>query len=159
MIGSYILERAEARIAYRNPDEIIYRQGIPMFERWWLSRTPSGETGGNVYLHRWLRSDAEVPHDHPWASRTTVLKGWLEEVSWIDDSHLGWPGNSRLLLPGNSLQREAEEIHAITACEPGTITLFETGQKVRDWGFWVDRQFVPWREYHSLPAAAEQVAS
>ena len=53
--------------------------------------------------------------------------------------------------------RDADAIHRIVEVDPGTITLFETRRKVRDWGFWVAGGFVPWREYHDVPAPRESI--
>ncbi len=138
----------------RQPDEIIARNGSAFFERWWLARTPSASTArtGNVYLHRFLRSDSEDPHDHPWTNETHVLNGgYVEQLFCPVRIGLG-KSITRELTAGMSAIREPEAIHRILSVQPGTITLFQTGRKVRDWGFWRGSEFVPWREYHGLPA-------
>ena len=74
---------AQSIMSKRSPDEIIHRHGRPLFERWWLARTPSESPAptGNTYLHRFVRSDSEEPHDHPWLNETTVLCGrYVEEL-------------------------------------------------------------------------------
>lgn len=137
----------------RAPDEVIHRNGNPMFERWWLLRTPSSteSKAGNIYLHRWLRSDAEDPHDHPWWNETTVLSGRLVEELFCPARIRLMKGMRRELTPGMSAMRAAEEIHRVVEVEPGTITLFVTGRKAREWGFWLEGRFIPWREYHGFP--------
>lgn len=154
------LDLARRIMQLRPPDEVINRNGDPLFERWWLARTPSDATTGprgNVYLHRWLRSDREDAHDHPWINETFVLRGWLvEELFCPHRMSLYASGRAqpirRRLLAGMSAMREADAIHRIVAIAPGTITLFLTRAKVRDWGFWEGGSFVPWRDYHGLPA-------
>jgi hypothetical protein len=153
---------ATSIMSKREPDEIIFRGGRPLFERWWLARTPSGSgrPTGNTYLHRFVRSDAEEPHDHPWLNETTVLAGrYVEELFCPHRIALYGCGKAmpiaREMTVGKTAMREADAIHRIVEVEPGTITLFETRRWSRDWGFWVDGRFVPWRDYHDVPQARE----
>lgn len=151
---------AQSIMAKQPPDEVIVRHGRPLFERWWLARTPSDSPAptGNTYLHRFVRSDAEEPHDHPWLNETTILTGrYVEEL--FCPVRMGLYGRgiakpvARELTAGMTAMREADAVHRIVDVEPGTITLFETRRKVRDWGFWVDGRWVPWREYHDVRQA------
>lgn len=144
----------------RAPDQVIHRNGDPLFERWWLLRTPSdqGLQTGNIYLHRWLRSDMEDPHCHPWWNETTVLCGRLvEDVFLLSHGEARHP-QRRVLDVGMSAMREPQAVHRIVDVEPGTITLFVTARKTRDWGFYPDGSFIPWQDYHGRPATAEVAA-
>lgn len=127
------------------PDEIIGRDGKtssndPYLERWHLLR--SG--GGHIYLHRFLRSDPEDLHDHPWPNCSIVLHGRYVENSWSLDGSRRETRN-----PRDIVVRAPEDRHAIVGVQPGTVTLFITGQKVREWGFWMGGTFVHHREYRA----------
>lgn len=144
----------------RAPDEVISRNGYALFERWWLLRTPSdqGLQTGNVYLHRWLRSDIEDPHCHPWWNETTVLCGRLVEDLFCPARIKQLLPQRRVLDAGMTAMREPEAIHRIVEVEPGTITLFVTARKSREWGFYPEGAFIPWQDYHGRPATAEVTA-
>lgn len=160
---------AAALLDARPRTEEISREGKPFIERWMLARKvtiprlyargqhdPEGEARfeaseiENLYIHRYARSDKDDPHDHPWPNATLIVSGWLVEESF-DGAE--WSG-SETLLPGTIVARGANECHALTACAPGTVTLFATGAKERDWGFWTAKGLVPWRSYHERERAA-----
>lgn len=158
-----------AVIASGPPQQVINRgaDGVPYIERWMLARkavvpqpgynlsdnwlaemmTP-GECGlpllqpsfiGNLYIHRYGRADPEDLHDHPWDNVSLVVAG--SYVEQLED------GSRRMLVEGDIVVRNAEEKHSIIDVVPGTITLFATLPKTRDWGFWQDGKFVPAHEY------------
>lgn len=140
------LEQAQEVIRQRNPDEIIGRRGKqsrgidPYMERWHLLRKNQLSGIENIYLHRFVRSDPEDLHDHPWANASILLSGGYTEHG----GHGFWVRH-----PGDIVIRGAEVRHAIIEVDPGTISLFITGPKVRDWGFWLVGAFVPWRDYRA----------
>jgi hypothetical protein len=132
------------------PDEVIGREGKqssndPYMERWYLLRRNLQSNIYNVYLHRFVREDPEDLHDHPWANVSVVLHG-----SYVEHSHSLDGRRIDTRKAGDIVMRAAEDRHAIISVEPGTVTLFATGPKVREWGFWMNEVFVPWREYRAL---------
>jgi hypothetical protein len=129
------------------PDEIIKRGmlGEPYMQRWHLLRKNEQSGLENIYLHRFVSSDPEDLHDHPWANASIVLSGRYVEQSWTLDGR-----RTDTRVAGDVVIRNAEDRHAITGVEPGTTTLFITGPKVREWGFWLDGQFVHWLEYRAI---------
>jgi len=155
---------ADNVIASRGPNEIIERHASPYIERWMLSRKSVVPTfvasrsripvvGAPVddptlipteieyqYLHRYCRSDPEDLHCHPWGNVTLVLRGELVEVT---------PAGSFRRVAGDYVVRAPEERHAIGEVQPGTVTLFATGPKVRDWGFYPEGTFVHHRDYRA----------
>jgi hypothetical protein len=146
-------------IGSRKPDEVIGRgvEDTPYMERWFLQRAGIGgcpESEGNRYIHRFLQSDAEDPHCHPWDSVTTVLKGAYEErCGWVGrDMTPAWGKlpYTRNLRAGDRVARKATDIHAILRVAPGTVTLFETGPKVREWGFYTEEGFVHHKDYRRV---------
>lgn len=79
----------------------------------------------NVYAHRFVGSDAPVPHDHPWASLSWILKGNYTEHT---------PYGSSVKHSGSVTIRGPKSLHWIEIDKP-VWTLFITGPKIRDWGF------------------------
>ena len=97
----------------------------------------------NVYLHRFMRSDDDrALHDHPWQSVSLLLKGAYLEV--LDRGEHAWAAPAIIF-------RAAEHRHRLVLVEGQPVwTIFITGRKLRDWGFWCgDRgeRFVPWEEF------------
>lgn len=164
----HLLERYLRRITEREPNELIYRNRMPFFKRWYLARKamvplhggPAAEREGlggilvpseieNLYVHHYLRCDQEDMHCHPWWNASLVVAGSYDERT---------PDGIFTRLPGDIIVRRPEQIHAIAAVKPGTITLFATAPKERDWGFHTDGGFVPWQEFHKKPKTLENAA-
>ena len=132
------------------PDQTLWRgeeeHEKPYIERWFLSAR-NVEGMERDYLHRFMKSDPDTPHDHPWPSRSWAIKGKARERWWRDGSqaHQVEP-NVQRLLPGDRVIRPARHAHQIEV-EEGIpfVTLFVTLAKEREWGFWENGQFVPWR--------------
>lgn len=137
-------QRWAAREMLRDPDFIISPNGTDVYlRRWWI--VPRNEYT-NVYLHEILRSDDDrAPHDHPWANRTLVIDGEMIEHEYYKSHWI----RSRTLTPGMTAARFAVDSHRLEIPAGGRcITLFTTGPKIRDWGFWCwDNRFVPWQEF------------
>lgn len=130
----------------RAPDFVIWdtaaskEEGqVPYLLRWYL--IPRNRFL-NVYLHCFLRSDKDVPHDHPWASLSVMLEGVAVERR---------PGKEdRDIVAGDWVYRRASFAHQIVVPDQsGVWTLFMTGPKVRDWGFLCPKRWVPWQEFVS----------
>lgn len=121
-----------------------FRIGPGYIDRWFL--VPRSE-GGNSYLHRMMRSDDDrALHDHPWDNTSIIIAGGFREIVPAND------GTDRLVQierkPGDIVHRKATDRHRLEidqGCQ--SISLFLTGPKLRDWGFWCGQRFVPWREF------------
>jgi len=109
----------------------------------------------NVTLHKIVRSDDPIMHDHPWGYMTVVLKGgyWEHTPVFNDDGKIltefqTWRG------PGSIIKRKAGEYHWLELDEsvgPAT-TLFFMGKQQRDWGFLVQtkkglHRWIKWTDY------------
>lgn len=94
----------------------------------------------NVYLHKLLRSDKDVPHDHPWHNTSVIVTGRYKEQT-LD-------GCTRIRNIGDVVHRRAETAHRLILF-PGEqcLSLFFTGPKVRDWGFHCPKGWVPWQDF------------
>jgi hypothetical protein len=131
------------------PDFVIGGSDRPYLLRWWLiPRNPFL----NVYLHCFLRSDDDrALHDHPWLfNASRYLKGVCTE-------HTIRAGGILVRSPRREGQwkfRWGASPHRIElapavgeACWP-CWTLFITGPRVRQWGFYcMERGWIHWKRF------------
>ena len=132
------------------PSLTIAPDGNPYLFRWHLIERNSDR--GNVYLHLQIASDPERPlHDHPWDNMSVILAGGYDEI-W--DQFPDRPGSVvvRELRKGDTVFRKAEEAHRLVLPNVRyAMTLFTTGPKIREWGFWY-----PDGWHHSAQHVAER---
>ena len=121
----------------------------PYLERYYLFLKERERFPFNVFLHKFLKSDPDDVHDHPWPYATLILKGGYWEWIPIFDS-VGrktgeiqhWRG------PGHFRTCSATSYHRIELDPNITAwTLFMPGPKQREWGFLVKNNWVQWQEY------------
>lgn len=140
---------------YRAPDFVLIKpQGIYL-RRWHV--IPRNRWC-NLYLHQFLMSDDDrALHDHPWASCSIILKGGYYE-------HL--PNGVVLRRKaGQMIWRRAEQAHRVEllphyewseaagfrqGVHPAW-TLFFTGRRVRQWGFYCKQGWRHWRDFVGVP--------
>lgn len=171
----YLIRRAQ-RTPYTN---IPARDGSDTYMgRWWLFNAYGKDESGNPTPARWPRLpnirihhiqcediDRHL-HDHPWLASTIVLRGWYEEERsagevWDESSHSitvcdGELRERFLRRAGYTGRLEIGARHRITQVSAGGVwTLFITGRKCNDWGFWVNGNKVPWREYLGINTGAK----
>lgn len=116
--------------SYENPD------GTYPKRNWLMRRLPS------IRVHQLLRGDnAYHMHDHPWDARTIILQGGYLEQCEDEELYERRAGDTRAIRFG-----EYHHIHDVIDSVP-TLTLFFTWKYMGTWGFSVDGQKVPWREY------------
>jgi hypothetical protein len=106
----------------------------------------------NVFIHKFLKSDPDDVHDHPWPYATLILKGGYWE--WIPQfNSLGqkvgeiatWRGAGHFrICKANSFHR-IELDPNVTAW-----TLFMPGIKQREWGFLSKGRWIQWQKYLEL---------
>ena len=120
----------------RHPDLIIAPDGIAYLYRWnVVPRNPHC----NVYLHVQVRSDPERPlHDHPWENTSHILSGGYEEIVAMELPPQ-YPQSVHRSV-GDVIHRSATMPHRLVLPDryPYAMTLFITGPKIREWGFWTD---------------------
>lgn len=94
----------------------------------------------NVYLHKFVGSDDDrALHDHPWWNCSVILAGSYRE-------HL--PGGvSRIRNTFDIVCRPAHFTHRVEILTGTVWTLFITGPKVREWGFWCPKGWVHWTKF------------
>ena len=116
----------------------------PYLERYYIFLKDRKHFPFNVFIHKFLKSDPDDVHDHPWSYATIILKGGYYEWTPNFNSHgatIGetqhWrgPGHCRI-CPANSYHRV--ELKEGTDC----WTMFMPGPQRREWGFLVDNKWI-----------------
>jgi hypothetical protein len=123
--------------------------GEPYLERYYVFLKDRKRFPFNIFVHKFLKSDPDDVHDHPWPYFTIILRGGYWE--WIPvfnirgakiHEYCVWRG------PGSFRFASANSFHRIELDpEVECWTLFMPGIKQRDWGFLVQNQWVQWQEY------------
>ena len=119
----------------RPPDFIIGKPGSPYMRRWYV--IPRNRWF-NIYLHNIVRSDDNrALHDHPWSNLSILLKGSYREVT---------PDGTFVRGAGSMVFRRATAAHRLEVDGP-TWSLFITGRKVREWGFYCPQGWKIWTSF------------
>jgi hypothetical protein len=103
----------------------------------------------NVTLHKIVKSDDPIFHDHPWGYMTIILRGgYYEHVPVFDSRGQKFAEYSRWRGPGSIIIRKANEYHWLELDEEKpTVSLFFMGRQQRDWGFLKDNKWIQHEEY------------
>lgn len=139
-----LLAEIYSRGRLETPDFIIAPDGEPYIYRWHV--VPRNREA-NVYFHIQVASDPDRGlHDHPWHNTTVILSGgYDEQISETPEL----PPIRRQLRRGDVKWRPATAAHRLIlpAEFSYAMTLFTTGPKIRDWGFYTDTGWRDWREF------------
>jgi hypothetical protein len=145
-----IIDRLIARAERRGPDFVIGGHERPYLLRWWLiPRNPIF----NVYLHKFMRSDDDrALHDHPWLFNVSrLLRG--PYIEWVPSAS-GNPHRPvpRFLKAGDWRFRwgpapHRVQLHKFAGKEQPVWTLFITGPRVRQWGFYCPQGWMHWKRF------------
>ena len=103
----------------------------------------------NVTLHKIVRSDDPIMHDHPWGYLTIILRGgyWEHTPVFNNEGKMiaefqKWRG------PGSVIYRKAKEYHWLELSESGSATtLFFMGPQQREWGFFKNNKWIQHETY------------
>ena len=125
------------------------RDNEPYLERYYLFLKDRTRFPFNVFLHKFIKSDPDDVHDHPWPYATVILKGgyweWIPHFDTVGrktGEYQVWRG------PGHFRISKANSFHRIELDPDITAwTLFMPGPKQRDWGFLVQNKWVQWEQY------------
>jgi len=121
----------------------------PYLERYYLFLKDRKRFPFNVFLHKFLKSDPDDVHDHPWPYATLILKGgyweWIPQFNkdgqkFSEVAHWRGPGHFRI-CSANSYHRI--EIDLEVEC----WTLFMPGPQKREWGFLVKNKWIQHEQY------------
>lgn len=143
-LASWIERRGGKRELFRKGSD-----GKPSLymERFYLVKSKYFE----LMIHRFYMSDAVDVHDHPWASFGCILKnGYIE--------HIGDNEKSVRRVAGDVSCRSAKSLHRvelIKGTEGDVWTLFGTFKRVRNWGFLVNKEWIPFEDYFASNGTLE----
>lgn len=145
-----ILEKLDRkRIIYDRVDK------EPYLERYYLFLKDRKNFPFNIFLHKFLKSDPDAQHDHPWNYITLIVKGGYWEYVPTHDRKGFINGEKKIWRgPGHIRRCTAESYHRIEV-EPSVEcwTIFIPGIKRREWGFlvhngkWTEQNWVKNEEY------------
>ena len=116
----------------------------PYLERYYIFLKDRQLFPFNVFLHKFLKSDPDDVHDHPWPYATLILKGGYYE--WIPQFNPDGTLNCEIRKwrgPGHFRICKPESYHRVEL-KPGVTawTLFMPGPQRREWGFLVDNKWI-----------------
>lgn len=119
-------------------DTTIGAGPVALAQRMIAKRSP----GGSIYIHRWLRSDPDDLHDHPWDFCSIILTVGYFEIT---------PDGSFYRPPGSIVIRRAQERHRvqIDPSKPNPLSLCIAANEKRNWGFYTDKGWVAGQEYRA----------
>lgn len=153
---------------------IANRMGTgPYLSRWYVKGHPymadgsnpfndKGETmpnviwprGVGVLIHKFHESDDQDFHNHPfqWALSFILVAGYDEERLQKDGTV-----KKRRVRPWTFNFIRANDFHRVDLSYGTAWTLFITGPKIQNWGFWVTKikKYLPWRNYIDAKRAGE----
>jgi hypothetical protein len=129
----------------------------PYLERYYLFLKDRDSFPFNIFLHKFLKSDPDDVHDHPWPYATLILKGGYYE--WIPQ--FGADGKkigeiARWCSAGSFRTASATSYHRIELDpEVECWTLFMPGPKQREWGFLSKNKWIQWQDYLTQRSTAK----
>jgi len=111
----------------------------PYLERYYVFLKDRKYFPFNVFIHKFLRSDPDDVHDHPWPYTTLILKGGYYEWTPNFDSNGVKISETRYWRgPGHFRFCKANSFHRIELkSDVDCWTMFMPGPQKREWGFLV----------------------
>lgn len=158
--------KARAPLRLRWPDVIIGENEDPYLLRWYiLPKNPIF----NIYLHKFVRSDDDrALHDHPWTwNASLIISGEYIEHMPLDKATYGTDGDFRTITklrrPFRPIFRKGSTPHRVelmktvklgkpillNVSETPVWTLFITGSREREWGFYCPQGWKHWEKFVS----------
>ncbi len=149
---------AEKRWAFMSR-KVIGSPDNPMMIRWRLIQTPLF----GFYLHLIHREDLDrLPHDHPWAFCSWVIRGSYDEEYFADSRwiRIGGPVRRQTRRRWSLRRFPSLAAHRITAVHGKVTTLVLVGRRYRTWGFYDGAgRFIDWRDYRGPNEPVQPIES
>ena len=129
----------------------------PYLERYYLFLKDRTWFPFNVFLHKFLKSDPDDLHDHPWPYATVILKGgYWEWVPQLNSAGEKIGEIAKWRAPGHFRFCNANSLHRIEIDPQVTCwTLFMPGPQQREWGFVRTGEWIQHEQYLNERAAAK----
>ena len=124
----------------------------PYLERYYIFLKDRTRFPFNMFIHKFLKSDPDEVHDHPWPYCTIILRGgYWEWTPVIGQNGLVWGEVQQWKGAGQIRFGRSTDYHRIEL-KPGITpwTLFIPGPKRRDWGFLVKNRWIQHDKYFEL---------
>ena len=121
----------------------------PYLERYYVFLKDRTWFPFNIFVHKFLKSDPDHLHDHPWPYFTLILKGgYYEWVPYYDKDNKKMTEICKWRGPGHFLICKANSYHRIDLNPAVTAwTLFIPGPQKREWGFLVRNKWIHNNDY------------
>lgn len=131
-----------------NRYRLIYdrKDDEPYLERYYLFLKERKTFPFNIFIHKFLKSDPDDLHDHPWPFFTLILwGGYYEWIPKFDENH-NLIGEERFWRgPGHIGRGSENNYHRVELKENTPAwTLFIPGRQKKDWGFLTHQN---WKEF------------
>jgi hypothetical protein len=130
----------------------------PYLERYYMFLKDRKLFPFNVFLHRFLKSDPDHVHDHPWPYATLILKGGYYE--WVPQFNTLGQKISEIRMwrgPGHFRICKSTSYHRIELCDGVECwTLFMPGPQKREWGFLVNNKWMENGKYFEYRKSTRQ---
>ena len=120
----------------------------PYLERYYIFLKDRHSFPFNIFIHKFLKSDPDDLHDHPWGFSTFILAGGYWEYTVDNKKKWYGPFTYRTVKDPKFLHRVE-----LDNKKPYCWTLFMPHKKVRDWGFSRDGKWIQNEEYYELKRA------
>jgi hypothetical protein len=126
----------------------------PYLERYYIFLKDRTRFPFNVFIHKFLKSDPDDVHDHPWSYATLILKGgYWEWVPQFDEQGRKFNEIAKWRGPGHFRVCKPNSFHRIELDPNITAwTLFMPGPQKREWGFLVKNKWIPNGDYLTYKA-------
>ena len=96
------------------------------------------------YHHLYIGNDPKPwSHDHPWPSLSLCLQGALLETQRLPNGEARTASISRGVLA----YRPARAAHRLDLVQGPAVTIFFTGPRIRQWGFYLPGGWCPAHEF------------
>ena len=116
----------------------------PYLERYYVFLKDRTTFPFNVFVHKFLKSDPDDVHDHPWPYATLILKGgyweWIPIFNTVGEKineYKLWRGPGHFRICKSTSYHRIELDPNVTAW-----TMFMPGPQKREWGFLVNNKWI-----------------
>jgi hypothetical protein len=147
IISENLLNYSETLFKYNNSRVRIIqdRKGVePYLMRYYLFIKERNSFPFNIFIHKFLKSDEEDVHDHPWSYFHIIISGGYWEHLPEDNNNLDLGFKKIWREPGHYKYVDSSYIHRVELArdkndkliQPWTI--FIPFKQKLDWGFWIN---------------------
>jgi len=116
----------------------------PYLERYYVFLKDRKRFPFNIFIHKFLKSDPDDVHDHPWPYATLILKGgYWEWLPQFDSQGNKMSETAVWRGAGHFRTSSAKSFHRIELDpEVECWTMFMPGPQKREWGFLVNNKWM-----------------